>query len=310
MKNFAVCMLILFLFSCSENRSKSVKTSNDNKLQSTSTPKSDVVSETEVSESQMILVPAGTYLIGSNTTIPNDAPAHEVKLSAYYLDKSPVTVAQFRKFIKETNYKTEAENYGDAGVFNFDIQNWQLVKGATWEYPFGPSGPKAEDNHPVTQVSWTDAVQYASWAGKRLPTEVEWEVAAKSAKKPGSRFSWGNELLVDGKYQANVWQGNDIASGKVEDGYMFTSPVGSLGANELGFTDMGGNVWNWCADVFRPYPGSNMQYQVNENVKVIRGGSFFFDQYKENSYTTTGRFFNSMDTSLFNTGFRCARDAS
>lgn len=262
-----------------------------------------------VSSDDMVLIPAGSYRIGNDKGIVNEQPAHDVQIGAFFIDISPVTVADFREFISQTGYQTDAAKYGDAGVFNFNTGQWELVKGANWEYPFGPSGAKAEDNHPVTQVSWTDAAAYASWAGKRLPTEVEWEVAAKSAQSPGTRFSWGNELLVNGKYQANVWQGDDVASGKTEDGYLFTSPVGVFGANKLGLTDMGGNVWNWCVDVFRPYAGSPMQFAVSENVKVIRGGSFFFDQYGENSFTTTGRFFNSMDTSLFNTGFRCARSA-
>ncbi len=308
MKRISYFLFACLLFSCSGTKNKPEQTSAERSEKSASA-NSTTQSAVQNVESEMIQISAGTYTIGSNTSIPNDAPAHEVTLPSYYLDKTPVTVAQFRKFIQATGYKTEAENYGDAGVFNLDIQQWQLVKGANWEYPFGPSGQKAEDNHPVTQVSWTDASQYASWAGKRLPTEAEWEVAANSGKKTGTRFSWGNDLLVDGKYKANVWQGNDIASAKVEDGYMFTSPVGAFDTNEAGFTDMGGNVWNWCADVFQPYTGSQMQFQVNENVKVIRGGSFFFDQYAENSFTTTGRFFNSMETSLFNTGFRCAKDA-
>ncbi|MDX9880730.1 MAG: formylglycine-generating enzyme family protein [Prolixibacteraceae bacterium] len=307
MKKISCALLVFLVFSCSGTKNKPGQMASGS-VENTAIKKESVPSSLENVEAEMILVPAGTYIVGSNTGIPNDAPAHEVTLKPYYLDKTPVTVAQFRKFVYATGYKTEAENYGDAGVFNFDMQQWQLVKGANWEYPFGPSAPKAEDNHPVTQVSWTDAVHYASWAGKRLPTEAEWEVAAKSAKKPGSRFSWGDQLLVGGKYKANVWQG-EIAGSKADDGYLYTSPVGAFGTNEAGFADMGGNVWNWCADVFCPYEGSAMPFQVNENVKVIRGGSFFFDQYGEDSFTTTGRFFNSMETSLFNTGFRCAKDA-
>ena len=114
---------------------------------------------------------------------------------------------------------------------------------------------------------------------------------------------------MNGKYQANVWQGNDTQTRNIEDGYLFTSPVGAFGTNEAGLTDMGGNVWNWCGDVFKPYKGNTNPVQVNDNVKVIRGGSFFYDQYGKDSFTTFGRFFNSKETSLFNTGFRCAKDA-
>ena len=257
----------------------------------------------------MVHFAGGSYLIGSETGLPNEKPVYEVTLKAFYIDQSPVTVAAFRKFIKSTGYKTEAEKFGDSGVFNFKTQQWELKPGTTWEYPLGPGEAAANDEHPVTHVSWNDAQAYAQWAGKRLPTEAEWEVAARSGKSNGQRFSWGQQLLIDGAYQANVWQGNSIATNTNEDGYLFTSPVGAFGKNEAGLTDMGGNVWNWCEDTYAPYPGNPTPYKRNEQIKVIRGGSFFFDQNSENSYTVSGRSFNSLETSLFNTGFRCAADA-
>jgi len=179
-----------------------------------------------------------------------------------------------------------------------------LLPGAFWKKPFGPSGPDAENNHPVTHVSWNDAVAYAEWAGKRLPTEAEWEFAARSGKNSDEKFSWGNEISVNGQYFANTWQG-EINVPDTKDGYLFTSPVGAFGENEAGLTDMGGNVWQWCADTYKPYPGSNEPYRIDTNVKVIRGGSFFFDQSGEDSFSVSGRSMNSHETSLFNTGFRC-----
>ena len=256
---------------------------------------------------EMVFFEGGKISIGSDEGLPNEQPVHQVTVSPFYIDRSPVTVAGFRKFIEAAGYKTDAEKFGDAGVFNLTLQKWELVRGASWEYPFGRSGPKADNNHPVTQVSWNDAVAYADWAGKRLPTEVEWEFSARSGKNSGIRFSWGNELNPSGKYCANTWQGG-IAEKKVEDGFLFTSPVGYFGMNDAGLTDMGGNVWNWCADVYAPYPGNGEQFPVNREVKVIRGGSFFFDQNGEYSFTVSGRAMNSRETSLFNTGFRCARD--
>lgn len=258
--------------------------------------------------SQMVRFEAGNYLIGSEKGLPNEKPVHEVKLSAFYIDRAPVTVARFRKFITATGYQTEADKFGDSGVFNFSTSQWELKKGANWEYPFGRNGEKAADDHPVTHVSWNDAKAYAKWAGKRLPTEAEWEVAARSGTNNGKRFSWGNDLVVNGSYQANVWQGNSVTNNSNEDGYRYTSPVGAFGTNEAGLSDMGGNVWNWCEDTYRPYPGNQEPFQVNNDVKVIRGGSFFFDQNGENSFTVSGRSFNTNETSLFNTGFRCAAD--
>jgi sulfatase modifying factor 1 len=232
-----------------------------------------------------------------------------VSVEPFYIDKSPVTVAQFRQFIQTTGFKTEAEKFGDSGVFNFDRQAWELLPGANWRKPFGPSGPNAEDNHPVTHVSWNDAVAYAEWAGKRLPTEVEWEYAARSGENSGEKFSWGNEVSKDGLYFANVWQG-PINSTESLDGYLFTSPVGAFGENKAGLTDMGGNVWEWCADNYKPYPGNPEPVREDPKVKIIRGGSFFYDQSGEDSYSVSGRSMNSHETSLFNTGFRCAKDAA
>lgn len=259
-------------------------------------------------EDKMIFFEGGTFLMGSENGLPQESPQHKVTVKPFSIDKSPVTVAQFKVFIEATNYKTEAEKYGDSGVFNLDAQNWELLPGAFWEKPFGSGGPVAEHDHPVTHVSWNDAVVYAKWAEKRLPTEAEWEYAARSGKNSGGKFSWGDQVSVNGKYFANTWQGT-LQSPETSDGFLFTSPVGIFGENEAGLTDMGGNVWQWCADNYKTYPGSQSVIREDPNVKVIRSGSFFFDEYGEDSFSVSGRSMNSHETSLFNTGFRCAKDA-
>jgi formylglycine-generating enzyme len=315
MNKLVILLLLLIFGSCTGNKSqkegnekkevKAIETLPSESGEGLSPKKEQIPQDT----GEMVFFEGGTFLMGSETGLPNEKPVHEVKIEPFYIDKSPVTVAQFRAFVEATGFKTEAEKFGDSGVFNLEKQTWELLPGAFWKKPFGPSGPDAENNHPVTHVSWNDAVAYADWAGKRLPTEAEWEYAARSGKNSGEKFSWGNEISLNGQYFANTWQGT-ISEPEVKDGYMFTSPVDAFGENESGLTDMGGNVWQWCADTYKPYPGSNESYRIDPNVKVIRGGSFFFDQNGEDSFSVSGRSMNSHETSLFNTGFRCAKNGS
>lgn len=301
-----IIAITLFTAGCHQQKDKKNTASNSgvakNELVRTNKkPKTDT--------SGMIHFEGGTFTMGSEKGLSNEKPEHQVTVTSFYIERTPVTVADFRGFIKTTGYITDAENFGDAGVFNFNKNRWELVEGATWEYPFGPDGPKAQDNHPVTQVSWNDASAYAEWAGKRLPSEAEWEYAARCGGKNKSIYSWGNELIVDGKYQANVWQGDQLTDRQGADGFVFTSPVGYYGGTACGLTDMGGNVWNWCADIYQGYPGSEHHVQASGNIRSIRGGSFFFDANGKYSYTVSARSMNSIETSLFNTGFRCALNA-
>ena len=276
--------------------------------------KEDIVSEEKreitpkVNESAMIYFEGGDLMMGSDKGTAQEQPAHQVEVKSFKIDKHPVTVREFRPFVKATGYTTDADRFGDSGVFDFNTSSWTLVPGANWEFPLGKTAAKAADEHPVTHVSWNDATAYAVWAGKRLPTEAEWEFAARCGGKNDTKFSWGNDLMLNGKYMANVWQGNDLTAQQGADGFVLTSPVGHFGETPCGLTDMGGNVWNWCSDTYKSYPGSRIPDLQNEQAKVIRGGSFFFDQNAENSYTTTGRSSNTQETSLFNTGFRCAID--
>ena len=149
---------------------------------------------------------------------------------------------------------TEAEKFGNAAVFDFNSGQWSLVEGATYLYPQGKNGPAAPEDHPATQVSWNDAVAFAKWKGKRLPTQSEWEHAAKNAENTTTLYSWGKDLFVDGVYRANTWQGSFPYHNTLDDGYLTTSPVGKFGKSKLGLTDMGGNVWQWCEDSIAPTP--------------------------------------------------------
>lgn len=260
-----------------------------------------------VDTSAMVYFEGGTVSIGSINGQPNEQPIFKKEIASFYLDKNLVTVADFRKFIDATDYKTDADKFGDSGVFLFETSNWTLLKGANWEFPLGATKEKALDNHPVTHVSFNDAKSYAAWAGKRLPTEFEWEFAAKNGVNTSNKYAWGNELVVNGKYMANVWQGTLVTDKTILDGYFLTSPVGDFGETTSGLTDMGGNVWQWCDSYYKPYPENLKAAPENPLVKSTRGGSFMFDQALEKSFTTTFRGQNSMDTSLFNMGFRCAK---
>ena len=261
----------------------------------------------EVDTTKMVYFEGGKITIGSNNGPANEKPTFEMEIKPFYLDKNLVTVAEFREFVKATSHKTDAEKFGDSGVFSFENSTWSLLPGATWEFPLGPNNPKAVDNHPVTQVSWNDARAYAAWAGKRLPTEFEWEFAAKNGENSTDKYAWGAELKVNGKYMANVWQGETVQESEPLDGFLLTSPVGTFGTTKVGLSDMGGNVWQWCDSYYKPYPENASAAPADPNVRCTRGGSFMFDEALENSYTTTFRGQNSIDTSLFNMGFRCAK---
>lgn len=302
MKLFKITIFSMLLFvACKEAPKKEVIVEVE---QPVTTAIKEVV-ETDTSE--MVYFEGGTIKIGSQNGIPNEQPIFEMAIAPFYLDKNLITVAEFRTFIDATAYKTDADKFGDSGVFLFETNEWTLLKGANWEFPLGPNKPKALDNHPVTQVSWNDAKAYASWVGKRLPTEFEWEYAAKNGENTSDKYAWGTTIEIDGKYKANVWQGNSVTDQTVLDGYLLTSPVGTFGETKSGLTDMGGNVWQWCEGYFKPYPYSETAAPINPNSRTTRGGSFMYDQALENSYTSTFRNQNTTDTSIFNMGFRCAK---
>ncbi len=276
-------------------------------------PKNDVFSQIKVViPEEMVLIPAGKVRIGSEDGFAQEIPQFWASVEAFLMDKSPVTVGQFRKFVQATGYQTEAEKFGDAGLITVETgKQWILEKGATWEYPLGKSKTKAPDNHPVTQVSWNDANAYAKWAGKRLPCEIEWEHAARNAKNSRTKYPWGDEIQSNGKWNANVWQGTFPEKNFVEDTYPYTSPVGVFGKTELGLTDMSGNVWEWTSN--RKFDYASLFAKDASAIAISeeyaeRGGSFLCEPTWCHGYRVSGRSSSSSETSLFHLGFRCVKD--
>lgn len=259
----------------------------------------------------MVFVPGGLTHQGSSEGLPREQPVLTQFVRGFFMDESPVTVAEFRQFVQATKYVTEAEKFGDAVVFDNEVKNWTLRKTAYWEYPLGRSEPLATDDHPVTQVSWNDAVAYCNWAGKRLPTETEWEHAARNGRDSREQYSWGENILAtsDNSYKANIWQGSFPALNTAEDGYLYTSPVGLFNETEIGLKDMSGNVWEWCQDWYKSYdPADPARVQTAEPERVMRGGSFMCDPSYCHGYRVSGRSGTTPETGLFHVGFRCVKD--
>jgi len=239
---------------------------------------------------------------------PEERPVFTATVEPFFMDVYPVTVAGFRAFVEATRHQTDAERIGDAGVYDIRTGEWRLVRSANWRYPLGPGGSPAPDDHPVTQVSWYDASAYAAWAGKRLPTEVEWEHAARSGGDSRTAYAWGPSLVSHGVHRANTWQGTFPNGNTLEDGHLFTSPVGAFGATALGLTDMGGNVWQWTADWFGPYDARDKPAPAQPGEKVQRGGSFLCHEDVCHGFRVSARSHSTPDTALFHVGFRCVMD--
>jgi formylglycine-generating enzyme required for sulfatase activity len=254
----------------------------------------------------MVHVPAGEFLMGSaGRANANEKPQHTVFLDAFWIDRTEVTVAQFRLFIQASGYITRAEKKGRAFAWVESAKEWQEVDGADWLHPFGPES-HAEDDHPVVQVSWFDAAAYCAWAGGSLPSEAQWEKAARGTD--GRTYPWGD--LFDGtwlNYCDASCEGGDSA---FDDGYRFTAPVGSYPANAspYGALDMSGNVWEWTADYYDDgyyavSPAQNPAGPDSGQFRVLRGGSWNHDR---SGMRTAFRLDSSPGFSVDNFGFRCA----
>jgi len=259
----------------------------------------------------MILIKSASFQMGSDDGLPYESPIHTVELDAFLIDETEVTVAEFAEFVKATNYKTEAEKFGWSGVFDFETGEWTRVDGANWRNPEG-GNVTAKENEPVSQISWNDANEFAKWAGKRLPTEAEFELAARGGLV-GKKYAWGDELRPNGKPVANWWQGKFPDKNTREDGFLSRAPVKSFAPNGYGLYDMTGNVWEWTADWFdenyyESSPKKNPKGAANGEEKAIRGGSFLCAENHCSNYRVASRSHSTPDSGLNNLGFRCVRD--
>ena len=299
-------------------------------------------------ESSMVLIPGGKFMMGSTDSIsfPDEYPPHEVTVSTFLMDRYEVTNSQFLAFVNSTGYVTTAEKMfkyfdyrsGDSlsrkGSLIFDTSDlsfnasvddlnwWKWRDNAYWKEPYGP-GSSISDimDHPVIHVSWYDANAYAKWINKRLPTESEWEWAARGGKN-NIKYPWGNSELNRSYDKANLWQGVFPFLNDKKDGSEWSSKVGAYLPNGYGLHDMAGNVWEWCLDEYdqNSYKKKSSRIKIeklnphlgdtNNNIKqrVMRGGSFLCDEAICRGYKITRRMRSTPDTGFIHTGFRCVKE--
>lgn len=312
----------------------------------------DVEAPAKKTHEGMVWIPGGTFGMGADDSqaATDEYPKHKVTIGGFWMDTTEVTNAAFARFVKTTGYKTTAERKPDweelkkqlppgtpkpaddvlvpaSLVFNQPAQAvplndysqwWVWQKGADWKHPRGPgSSIKGKDNYPVVHISWFDAVAYCKWAGKRLPTEAEWEWAARGGLQ-NHIYPWGNEPLDKGKTKANTWQGTFPNQNTVKDKYYYSAPVASFQRNGYGLYDMAGNVWEWCADYYnhsyyKSSPSNNPKgpqksFDPDEPYtakRVTRGGSFLCNDSYCSGYRVARRMKSSEDSGMENLGFRC-----
>ncbi|QKK34518.1 formylglycine-generating enzyme family protein (plasmid) [Rhizobium indicum] len=299
----------------------------------------------------MVLIPGGTFRMGSDTHYPEEAPSHRVTVDDFWMDRVPVTNGEFKQFVKATGYVTIAEQVPDARdypgalphmlyagslVFHrasgpVDLRNpnnwWAFVKGASWRHPLGlSSGLFKKETHPVVQIAHTDALAYAEWAGKELPTEAEWEYAACGGLE-NAEFAWGDEFTPAGRHMANTWQGEFPHQNLAADGYERTCPVNAFPPNGYGLLSMIGNTWEWTSDWYtsehpadapkaccipeNPRGGRELdsydprQPEIRIPRKVLKGGSHLCAPNYCRRYRPAARYPQPIDTSTSHVGFRC-----
>ncbi|MBD0381349.1 formylglycine-generating enzyme family protein [Paenibacillus sedimenti] len=286
-----------------------------------------------MSKEGMILLPGGEFLMGeeSGEGFPQDGegPVRAFTIDPFYIDPYAVTNEQFRHFVEATGYVTEAEKFGWSYVFHLFVSDelkenvdgvvsnapwWWKVDGANWRQPEGPgSSIESRMDHPVVHVSWNDANAYCRWSGKRLPTEAEWEFAARGGLER-KRYPWGDTLLVEGQYRCNIWQGLFPKVNHASDGYAGTAPVNAYEPNGFGLYNVSGNVWEWCEDWFsadhhRSTSSHNPKGPAKGTAKTLKGGSYLCHKSYCNRYRVAARISNTPNSSTGHMGFRCVADA-
>jgi formylglycine-generating enzyme required for sulfatase activity len=297
----------------------------------------------------MAFVPGGAFLMGSDRHYPEEAPAHRVSVGAFWIDRRAVTNRDFQRFVEATGHVTLPQRPANAADYpgakpellapssvvfkkaprgtglNDHFNWWAYVPGADWRHPRGPSSSiKGLEDHPVVHVGFEDAEAYARWAGKELPTEAEWEFAARGGLE-GAEYPWGDEFRLGGRHMANTWQGEFPWRNLYEDGYDWTAPVGSFPANGYGLFDMAGNVWEWTTDWYQehstierscctmhdPRGGKRekshdpQQPTLRIPRKVMKGGSFLCAPNYCRRYRPAARMAQPVDTATCHLGFRC-----
>jgi formylglycine-generating enzyme len=313
---------------------------------------------TNASTTGMVLIPGGTFSMGADNqqASPDEYPKHEVQVKPFYMDATEVTNVQFAAFVKATGYVTTAEQKPDWEVLKkelppgtpkpadsmlvpaslvftptdgpVDLNNysmwWRWQKGADWKHPEGPGSSIAgKDKYPVMHVSWYDAQAYCKWAGKRMPTEAEWEFAARGGLQ-NNIYPWGNEPVNSGAAKCNSWEGEFPYWNEQKDGFARLAPVHSFAPNGYGLYDMAGNVWEWCSDWYKADyyqslskgttiipQGPSKSFDPDEPSiakRSLRGGSFLCNDKYCSGYRVSRRMKSSPDTGLEHTGFRCVRD--
>lgn len=350
--------LAFVITSCNQNKTHTNASDSIKTADIATSSHVDIQFNGDTSTAGMVSIPAGTFMMGGDNAQADkdEYPKHKVSVDGFYMDEHEVTNAQFKKFVDATGYITTAEQKPDweqlkkqlppgtpkpddsqlvaaSLVFTppnqpVDLNNysqwWSWVPGANWKHPEGPdSNIEGKDNYPVVHISWDDAMAYCKWTGKRLPTEAEWEYAARGGLK-AAIYPWGNEHISQGKPKANSWDGAFPHDNSGRDGFKGLAPVKQFAANGYQLYDMGGNVWEWCADWYRNdyYETVNQpegvknpkgpaeSYDPDEPYtpkKVARGGSYMCNDSYCSGYRVARRMKSSSDSGLSNMGFRCVK---